>query len=132
MKRSTPHLSEAEVAAYDAPFPSVDYKAGVRKFPEMVMVEPDMEGVGTSKRAAKFWRDEWNGQSFMAVGAADPVLGLDVMKSMQSLIKGCPDPMIIEQAGHFVQEWGGKIAQEGTLFRGAPRGRRKNALAILR
>ena len=111
MKRSTPHLSEAEVAAYDAPFPDITYKAGVRRFPEMVMVEPDMEGVPTSKRAAQFWREEWQGQTFMAVGAADPVLGTDTMKAMQNLIKNCPDPMILPEAGHFVQEWGEEIAQ---------------------
>ncbi len=111
MKRTTPHLTDEEAAAYGAPFPNIDYKAGVRRFPEMVMVEPHMEGVETSKRAAHFWREEWQGQSFMAVGAADPVLGVDVMKSMHALIKDCPEPMMIEQAGHFVQEWGEDIAK---------------------
>lgn len=31
MKRAVPALSAAEAAAYDAPFPSVDYKAGVQR-----------------------------------------------------------------------------------------------------
>ena len=104
--RGTPHMTAEEAAAYDAPFPDVTYKAGVRRFPEMVMVSPEMEGVQTSLRAANFWREEWSGQSFMAVGAADPVLGKDVMHSMQKLIRNCPEPFVIENAGHFVQEWG--------------------------
>ena len=111
MKRSTPHLSDSEAGAYDAPFPDKSYKAGVRRFPEMVMIEPDMEGVNTSKRAAQFWRDEWLGESFMAVGAQDPVLGPEVMERMRSLIKDCPEPLILPEAGHFVQEWGAEVAE---------------------
>ncbi|MBT8099365.1 MAG: alpha/beta fold hydrolase, partial [Gammaproteobacteria bacterium] len=37
MQRSTPVLSEAEAAAYAAPFPDASFKAGVRRFPELVM-----------------------------------------------------------------------------------------------
>lgn len=111
MKRSTPILSDAEVAAYDAPFPDIRYKAGVRRFPQLVMVEPDMEGVDTSKRAARFWREEWQGDSFMAIGAQDPVLGHDVMMAMHKLIRNCPEPLIVQDAGHFVQEWGEDIAR---------------------
>ncbi len=110
MKRSCQHLTESEVAAYDAPFPDVTYKAGVRRFPAMVMTEPDMEGVNTSKRAVAFWRNEWKGRSFMAVGAQDPVLGLDAMNKMRGVISGCPEPMIVPDGGHFVQEWGGDVA----------------------
>ena len=47
----------------------------MRRFPPMVMVEPGMEGVETSKRARKFWEEEWQGKSFMAIGAKNPVLG---------------------------------------------------------
>ncbi|MGI9364385.1 MAG: haloalkane dehalogenase [Rhizobiaceae bacterium] len=111
MKRSTPILSEAEIAAYNAPFPDVTFKAGARRFPAMVMVEPDMEGVETSLQARQFWSNHWHGKTFMAIGAADPVLGTPVMQAMRSIIKGCPEPMVIEEAGHFVQEWGKEIAE---------------------
>ncbi|MEL7044202.1 MAG: haloalkane dehalogenase, partial [Pseudomonadota bacterium] len=73
MKRSTPVLSDAEAAAYGAPYPDASYKAGVRRFPELVMVSPDMEGVEVSKCARAWWSDEWSGASFMAVGMTDPV-----------------------------------------------------------
>ena len=112
MQRGTPVLSDAEAAAYGAPFPSVDYKAGVRRFPEMVMVSPEMEGVETSKKAVDFWQNHWTGESFMAVGMADPVLGPQQMAQLRSLIRGCPEPMEIADGGHFVQEWGEPIARE--------------------
>jgi len=110
MKRTTPHLSEAEVAAYDAPFPDHKYKMGVRKFPQMVMTDPQMEGVETSKRAAKFWAEDWQGESFMAIGMKDPVLGPPAMRMLQGLIKNCPEPLEIAEGGHFVQEWGNEVA----------------------
>ncbi|MEM9316233.1 MAG: haloalkane dehalogenase [Pseudomonadota bacterium] len=112
MKRSTPVLSDAEAAAYGAPYPDVSFKAGVRRFPELVMVSPDMEGVELSKRARAWWNDEWSGASFMAVGMADPVLGPAQMESLRSTIRGCPAPMELPDAGHFVQEWGTEVAQE--------------------
>ncbi|MEM6557653.1 MAG: haloalkane dehalogenase [Pseudomonadota bacterium] len=111
MGRATPVLSDAEQAAYSAPFPDITFKAGVRRFPEMVMTDPDMEGVKTSKRAASWWKTEWTGESFMAVGAQDPVLGPHQMTSLRATIKGCPEPMMIEDGGHFVQEWGEPIAR---------------------
>jgi pimeloyl-ACP methyl ester carboxylesterase len=112
MKRGTPVLSDAEAAAYGAPFPDATFKAGVRRFPEMVMVEPNMEGVDISNRAATWWAHAWSGQSFMAVGMKDPVLGPAVMAALRNTIRGCPAPLEIPDGGHFVQEWGEDIAQK--------------------
>ncbi len=111
MKRGTPILSDAEAAAYGAPYPDVTYKAGVRRFPEMVMVSPEMDGVGISRRARQWWASEWDGESFMAVGMQDPVLGPNQMADLRATIKGCPTPMEIADGGHFVQEWGEPIAR---------------------
>ncbi|MEE3154022.1 MAG: haloalkane dehalogenase, partial [Pseudomonadota bacterium] len=47
---STP-LSEAEIAAYDAPFPDEPSKAGARAFPALVPIEDGMPGVEENKRA---------------------------------------------------------------------------------
>ena len=111
MQRATSILSDEEAAAYAAPFPDQSYKAGVRRFPELVMTDPDMEGVETSKKAAAWWQSEWGGETFMAVGAQDPVLGVGQMDDLRATINGCPPPMIIEDGGHFVQEWGEEIAR---------------------
>ncbi|MEM9471544.1 MAG: haloalkane dehalogenase [Pseudomonadota bacterium] len=110
MKRAVPHLSAAEAAAYEAPFPDAAFKAGVRRFPQLVMVEPGMEGIETMKRAREFWQQDWLGESFMVIGAKDPVLGVPVMTGLQELIRGCPPPLVLEDAGHFVQEWGAEVA----------------------
>ncbi|WP_249010448.1 haloalkane dehalogenase [Conexibacter sp. DBS9H8] len=110
LARSEPSLSAAEAAAYDAPFPDRSYKAGVRRFPELVMTRPDMDGVDVSRAAARFWNKEWHGPTFMAIGLRDPVLGAPVMHRLAALINGCPEPLVLEQAGHFTQEHGERIA----------------------
>ena len=112
MKRSCPHLTDEEISAYNAPFPDARYKTGVRRFPAMVPDHPDAPGAALSRKARDWLKSEWSGESFMAVGMQDPVLGPPVMKAMQKVIKGCPDPYEIEEAGHFVQEWGREVAKK--------------------
>ena len=102
-----PILSEEEIAAYDAPFPDQQYKAGVRRFPAMVPDHPEAQGAELSRRAGEWLKTEWAGQSFMAIGMQDPVLGPAVMMGLRKFTKGCPEPLEIAEAGHFVQEWGG-------------------------
>jgi pimeloyl-ACP methyl ester carboxylesterase len=111
MLRSQPDLTPGEAAAYAAPFPDRRYKAGVRRFPELVMTRPDMEGVAIARRAVRFWQEEWSGPTFMAIGMQDPVLGPSVMAQLREQISGCPDPMQLADAGHFVQEKGDEIAR---------------------
>jgi len=110
MQRSVPGLTAAEAAAYAAPFPDSRYRAGVRRFPALVPVTPDMEGVAESLRAAEFFRERWNGRTFMAVGMQDPVLGPPVMQALAQLIRGCPPPLEVADAGHFLQEHGRVVA----------------------
>lgn len=116
--RGTPHLTAEEIAAYDAPYPSPEYKAGAQVFPALVPVSPDMEGVDVSRAAAAYWSREWRGKSFMAIGMADPVLGPPAMTKLHGLINGCPPPMEIADGGHFVQEWGEPIARAALQYFG--------------
>jgi pimeloyl-ACP methyl ester carboxylesterase len=100
-----------DAIAYDAPFPDDRYKAGVRRFPQLVPVEPGMEGIEEMSRARAFWSNDWKGESFMAIGMRDGVLGEDVMEELRTVIRGCPPPMKVAEAGHFVQEYGEPIAR---------------------
>ena len=107
-----PHLSDAECAAYDAPFPDIHYKAGVRRFPEIVPDRQDAPGAELSRRARQWLRNKWEGSVFMAIGMKDPVLGPPVMQVLRNDILNCPEPYEHPNAGHFVQEWGEKIARK--------------------
>jgi haloalkane dehalogenase/tRNA(adenine34) deaminase len=112
MQRACPQLSEAEAASYAAPFPDATYKAGVRRFPNLVPDRPDAGGAALSQQARAFWRERWTGKSLMAIGMKDPVLGPPVMRALHADIRHCPPPMEIAEGGHFLQEWGAPIARQ--------------------
>ena len=109
MARACPHISAAEAAAYDAPFPNLASKASVRRFPQIVPEKADDPGAAISRKARDWLQHTWKGDTFMAVGAKDPVLGVPVMKLLQTWIRGCPEPVVIENGGHFLQEWGDEV-----------------------
>ena len=100
-----------DALAYDAPFPDNRYKAGVRRFPQMVPVEPNMDGVEYGVRARQFWSSLWTGDSFMAIGMRDHVLGEGPMENLRGIIRNCPKPLRVHNAGHFVQEYGDEVAR---------------------
>ena len=96
--------NDAEIAAYDAPFPDEPSKAGARAFPQLVPVEDDKPGVAENKAA-------WEGLSsfdrpFLTLfGEDDPVLG-QTGPLLASRIKGAegqPHAML-STCGHFSQE----------------------------
>ena len=109
--RGNPQMSPQECAAYSAPFPDRGHRAALRAFPPMVPDRPDADGAAVSRKAREFWSNQWSGRTMMAVGAQDPVLGVPVMQALRQSIRGCPEPMVIENAGHFVQEHGEAIAR---------------------
>jgi pimeloyl-ACP methyl ester carboxylesterase len=110
MARTCPHLTPAEAAAYDAPFPDARYKVGVRRFPQLVPERRDDAGAATSRQARQWLAGSWKGGSFMAIGAKDPVLGAPVMQALRQSIRACPEPYVVENGGHFLQEWGEEVA----------------------
>ena len=109
--RGNPHMSAAECAVYMAPFPDAGHRASTRAFPAMVPEFADSDGAAVSRQARDFWMNQWSGQTLMAIGEQDPVLGPAVMHHLKSEIRDCPEPMLIPAAGHFVQEHGQAIAQ---------------------
>ena len=109
--RGNRSMTPAETAAYNAPFPDKGYRAALRAFPPMVPEFTDSPGAEISRQARVFWATQWQGQAFMAIGQQDPVLGEPVMRQLLSQIKDCPEPMLLPDAGHFVQEQGRAIAE---------------------
>ena len=109
--RGNPQMSSAECAAYNAPFPDAGHRAALRAFPPMVPEFAHSDGAEVSRQAQAFLQHEWQGKSFMAIGAQDPVLGVEVMQALRKHIRHCPEALVLPEAGHFVQEHGEQIAQ---------------------
>jgi haloalkane dehalogenase len=109
LARACPHLSAGAAAAYDAPFPDERYKAGVRRFPALVPEKRDDPGAALSRKARDWLKHSWQGETFMAVGAKDPVLGVPVMQALRGWIRGTPPLVVVDEAGHFLQEWADEV-----------------------
>jgi tRNA(adenine34) deaminase len=114
--RGNPQMGAQECAAYNAPFPDRGHRAALRAFPAMVPEHPTDGGAEVSRQARAFFRNDWQGKTFMAIGQNDPVLGEPVMRALAADLRGCGEPMVLPQAGHFVQEHGEHIAGEAVAF----------------
>jgi haloalkane dehalogenase len=90
------------IAAYDAPFPSVDAKAGARAFPLLIPQTPEAPGAAAGRRVLEALREDRR-PALMLWADSDPVLPLSVGESFAASI-GQPAPHVIENASHFLQE----------------------------
>ena len=104
--------------AYNAPFPSAEYKAGVRRFPQLVPLEEDgtheTPFAKVSQRAEIWWK-RFKGPVFVAVGTEDIVFGEPVMRKLHSMMRNSTELMLVKD-GHFVQEKGDCIATAALTF----------------
>lgn len=97
------NLTDAEVAAYDAPFPDESYKEGARQFPALVPVTPEHASVAENKAA---WEvlERFDKPFITAFSDGDAVTrGMD--EPMQKRIPGAKgQPHVTLSGGHFLQE----------------------------
>lgn len=97
-------LSEAVLAAYNAPFPDESYKAGARQFPSIVPLEADdPEAINNQSAWAKYMH--WEKPFLTLFSDSDPITK-GGEKVFQKLVPGAQGQkhQIIEGGGHFLQE----------------------------
>lgn len=97
-------LSEAEIAAYDAPYPDESYKAGAIIFPALVPTNPSMEGVAENLEAWKVLK-KWTKPFLTGFSDQDPVTngGETIFQKLIPGAAGQPHA-ILKGGGHFLQE----------------------------
>lgn len=100
-------LSDAEIAAYRAPFPSDAYKQGARQFPMLVPTSPDDPASDDNRQA---WQTlmQWDKPALMCFSDSDPITqGAD--RPFLKLVPGTRNqPHITLKGGHFIQEEDGE------------------------
>ncbi len=97
-------LHTDEVNAYNAPFPSEDYKVGSRQFPQLVPTEAtDPEGAKNQEIWARLAKLEI---PFLTVFGEDDPITRGAEKFFIGLIPGAKNQkhLVLKQAGHFIQE----------------------------
>jgi haloalkane dehalogenase len=101
-------LSDAILAAYDAPFPDESFKAGVRAFPALVPTRPD-DPASAANRAAWQRLSTWDKPFLVAFSDSDPITG-GMAPILRRTIPGAAglDHPTIAGAGHFLQEDAGE------------------------
>ncbi len=112
---TTSKLSDAEVLAYDAPFPDETYQAGARQFPMLVPDRPDDPASEPNRQAWQVIRG-LDTPVLTAFGADDRVMaGID--KVFQKLCPGAAGQphVILPEAAHFLQEDVGQELADLTL-----------------
>jgi haloalkane dehalogenase len=96
-------LEDDVVAAYDAPFPTPESKAGVLAFPELVPVEPDHPSAAKMLEVRSAL-EEWERPTLVLFSDSDPIFSTVAAEHMASRIPGAGPAEIVSGAGHFLQE----------------------------
>ena len=97
-------LSQAEIAAYDAPFPETRYKTAARLFPGFVPASPDDPERANNERAWEVFK-RWDKPFLTLFSSGDPITrgGERVWQKLVPGAQGQPHTTI-RGAGHFLQE----------------------------
>jgi haloalkane dehalogenase len=106
-RNATRGLTDAVVAAYDAPFPTPESKAGARAFPELVPAEPEHPNTAPLLAIREALRS-WEKLALVLFGDSDPVFPPEVAEAIARLIPGALPAEIVSNAGHYVQEDAGE------------------------
>ena len=96
-------LADDVRAAYDAPFPTAESKAGALAFPELVPTEPGHPSAAAMGRVHDALRS-WHKPALVVWGADDAVLPPRVAERFVELIPGATGPELVANASHFLQE----------------------------
>lgn len=101
------NLTDAEMEAYRAPFPSDDYKAGARQFPVLVPIDADDIAAEDNRRAWQVLM-QWEKPALMCFSDADPIMR-GGEKPFLKLVPGTHgQPHRTLQGHHFIQEEDGE------------------------
>jgi haloalkane dehalogenase len=113
-------LPEGVVAAYDAPFPTVESKAGAAQFPLLVPIAADQVGASEMGAVADDL-SRWDKPVLVAFSDSDPVFPFPrAGEAFTSRMPTAGEQVRIEGAAHFLQEdRGERIAEEILRFTAA-------------
>jgi haloalkane dehalogenase len=94
------------IAAYDAPYPNPESKAGARAFPLIIPTSPDMPGASAGQRVLEAMRSDQH-PKLVLWADSDPVLPLSVGERFAAAL-GTQVDHVITDASHFLQEDAGE------------------------
>ena len=106
-------LTDAEAAAYAAPFPAKEYQTAALVFPRLVPIRPDHTGAYENRRAIERLRT-LRLPVFLPWADGDPITAA-AEEHLRSIFPNVAPPVVIRGAGHFLQEDSGEEIAEKIL-----------------
>jgi haloalkane dehalogenase len=107
------------IAAYEAPFPNEDSKAGARAFPQILPTSPEMPGAEAGRRVLEALSGDVR-PKLVLWADSDPVLTLETGQRFAAAL-GTSVDHVIADAGHYLQEDAGpEIGQLIAAWLGPP------------
>jgi len=101
---SASDLPPEVVAAYEAPFPTVDHKGGARRLPALIPQAPDDPGAAEGRAAVEALTNDQR-PILLLWADADMVLPLETTGRAMERSLPVSEPLhVIEDAGHFLPE----------------------------
>jgi haloalkane dehalogenase len=94
-------------AAYDAPFPTPESKAGAKAFPALIPLTPDAEGATAGQRVLDALRGDER-PKLVLWADSDPVLPVETGRAFAAALGG-ELAHVVPDAGHFLQEDQGSL-----------------------
>jgi haloalkane dehalogenase len=96
-------MSDEVEAAYSAPWPVPESKAGILAFPELVPISPDHPDT-PAHLAVRAQLAHWEKPTLVLFSDSDPIFSLHAAERIAAHIPGALEPETVENAGHFLQE----------------------------
>ncbi|HEX2070793.1 MAG TPA: haloalkane dehalogenase [Thermoleophilaceae bacterium] len=112
---TTTDLAPEIVAAYEAPFPSPESKAGAASFPLLVPIDESAPGA-REMAAVMDSLSRWEKPALVAFSDGDPIFpSPKAGQVFVDLIPGAGEQLVIEGGGHFLQEDRGEVIAAAIL-----------------
>lgn len=91
-------FGEVDAAGYRAPFPDNGHRAALGAFKPMGPHAWAGQGTERASRIEGFLRNEWQGQTLLAMGKPSTDVGDLTRQQLRAMIRGCPPPMDLDDA----------------------------------
>ena len=112
MARTNRILNLAECNAYEAPYPDKQFKTSLQMLPGMFPLNEEYDGFELCKKALDWWDENKLKKVLVIGGGRDPLVPVEKMRLLSKIISTDNQTHVINNAGHFVPEWGMEFGEE--------------------
>ena len=106
MARTNRILNLSECNAFEAPFPDHSFKLALKMLPKIFPLNEEDQGYKICMEAENWWEENYLEKGIILGSGRDPLIPLEKMKMLSKLVTSEDLLHVINNAGHFVPEWG--------------------------